>query len=56
MMKKVKTRMMRKLKKYKPTRFMSEGSYYDKDAADYAVGFIECLCHRCEAVGGAACC
>ena len=24
---------------------MSEGSYYDKDAADYAVGFIECLCH-----------
>ena len=24
---------------------MSEGSYYDKNAADYAVGFIECLCH-----------
>jgi phage terminase large subunit-like protein len=24
---------------------MSEGSYYDKDTADYAVGFIECLCH-----------
>lgn len=24
---------------------MAKGSYYDKDAADYAVGFIECLCH-----------
>ena len=24
---------------------MAKGSYYDKEAADYAVGFIECLCH-----------
>lgn len=32
-------------KKYKPTKFMSKDSYYDKDAADYAVSFIECLCH-----------
>ena len=24
---------------------MAEGSYYDKAAADYAVNFIECLCH-----------
>ena len=36
---------MRKLKKYKPTRFMADGSKYDKAAADYAVNFIECLCH-----------
>ena len=28
---------MRKLKKYKPTRFMAKTSHYDKDAADYAV-------------------
>ena len=35
----------RKLKKYTPTRFKASDSYYDKDAADYAVGFIECLCH-----------
>ena len=26
---------MRKLKKYKPTPFMAEGSHYDKAAADY---------------------
>lgn len=36
---------MKKLKKYKPTRFMAEDSYYDEDAADYAVMFIEQLCH-----------
>ncbi|NNJ30470.1 terminase large subunit [Bacteroides xylanolyticus] len=36
---------MRKLKKYKPTAFMAKESYYDKDAADYAVNFIECLSH-----------
>lgn len=36
---------MRKLKKYKPTRFMATTSHYDKDAADYAVMFIESLCH-----------
>ena len=36
---------MRELKKYKPTPFMAEGSHYDKAAADYAVMFIESLCH-----------
>jgi len=36
---------MRKLKKYKPTPFMAKDSYYDKEAADYAVSFIECLSH-----------
>ena len=36
---------MRKLKKYKPTRFRAKDSVYDKDAADFAVNFIECLCH-----------
>ena len=36
---------MRKLKKYKPTKFRARGSVYDKAAADYAVSFIECLCH-----------
>ena len=36
---------MRKLKKYKPTRFMAKTSHYDQDAADYAVMFIESLCH-----------
>lgn len=36
---------MRKLEKYVPTKFMSEISHYDKSAADYAVNFIECLCH-----------
>lgn len=36
---------MRKLKKYVPTKFLAKGSKYDKAAADYAVNFIECLCH-----------
>ncbi len=36
---------MRKLKKYKPTAFIADGSYYDEDAADYAVAFIEALSH-----------
>ena len=36
---------MRKLKKYKPTLFMLNDSIYDKAAADYAVSFIESLCH-----------
>ena len=36
---------MRKLKDYIPTKFMAEGSHYDKAAADYAVMFIENLCH-----------
>ena len=36
---------MRKLKKYTPTRFMAKTSHYDRDAADYAVMFIESLSH-----------
>ena len=36
---------MRKLKKYKPTKFRTRGSKYNKDAADFAVAFIESLCH-----------
>ena len=36
---------IRKLKKYVPTRFMAEDSYYDKAKADFAVNFIECLSH-----------
>ena len=36
---------LRKLTDYTPTKFMARDSMYDKDAADYAVGFIECLCH-----------
>lgn len=31
--------------KYKPSRFMLETSRYDKNKADYAVTFIECLKH-----------
>lgn len=36
---------LRKLKDYKPTRFMAKDSTYNKDTADFAVSFIECLCH-----------
>ena len=36
---------MRKLKKYTPTKFKARDSVYDKAAADYAVNFIEFLCH-----------
>lgn len=36
---------MRKLKKYKPTKFKAKDSRYDKAAADFAVAFIESLCH-----------
>ena len=36
---------MRKLKNYKPTKFKAKGSYYDKEYADFAVTFIESLCH-----------
>lgn len=36
---------MRKLKNYKPTKFKAKDSHYDADAADYAVAFIESLCH-----------
>ena len=36
---------IKKLKKYKPTKFKQKTSVYDKSAADYAVMFIENLCH-----------
>ena len=36
---------MRKLENYTPTKFMAADSTYNKDLADYAVNFIECLCH-----------
>jgi len=36
---------IRKLKKYKPTKFLSSDSVYDKATANYAVAFIEALCH-----------
>ena len=36
---------MDKAKKYKPTQFMVPGSHYDAEAADFAVAFIENLCH-----------
>ena len=36
---------MQQLKRYKPTRFMLPTSHYDKDAADFAVAFIENLRH-----------
>ena len=36
---------MRKLKSYKPTKFKLRSSYYDKASADFAVAFIESLCH-----------
>jgi len=36
---------LRKLKNYKPTKFKAKDSYYDKEYADFAVAFIESLCH-----------
>lgn len=36
---------MNKLKKYVPTKFMDKNSHYDKNAADFAVTFIEQLKH-----------
>lgn len=36
---------IRKLKKYTPTRFMAKDSVYSKEAADYAVAFIQALRH-----------
>ena len=35
----------RTLTHYEPTRFMAEGSHYDKQAAYYAVAFIQALTH-----------
>nr|DAV91733.1 MAG TPA: Terminase large subunit [Caudoviricetes sp.] len=37
--------ILRKLKNYKLTKFKAKGSYYDKEYADFAVAFIESLCH-----------
>ena len=37
--------MAKRKLKYVPTKFMARNSYYDEDAADYAVNFIQCLCH-----------
>ena len=36
---------MRKLKKYNRQSSRQKDSRYDKDAADFAVMFIESLCH-----------
>ena len=36
---------MRKLKNYKPTKFKAKDSVYSEPMADYAVDFIEALCH-----------
>ena len=36
---------MKQLKKYKPTRFKAKDSVYNEQAADFAVMFIEQLCH-----------
>ena len=38
-------RNTKKLKRYKPTAFKAKDSHYDRDAADFAVAFIENLCH-----------
>ncbi len=38
-------RRIRRLKKYTPTRFKASDSTYDKTTADYAVSFIQALCH-----------
>ena len=37
--------MIRKLKKYRPTKFMAKTSHYDGYAADVVVAFIEQLKH-----------
>jgi len=36
---------MAKKVKYVPSKFMTKDSHYDKDAADYAMNFIQCLSH-----------
>lgn len=37
--------MEKKKYKYQPTKFMAPDSHYDKVAADFAVNFIQNLCH-----------
>ena len=36
---------MAKKVKYVPSHFMAKDSYYDEEAADYAMNFIQCLSH-----------
>ena len=36
---------MRKLNNYSPCQFMADTSHYDKEQADFAVDFIQCLKH-----------
>lgn len=36
---------MAKKVKYTPTKFMAKDSHYDKESADYAMNFIQCLSH-----------
>ena len=43
---------VRKMKKYKQTKFNAKDSHYDEAAADYAVNLIECLCHTKETWAG----
>lgn len=45
MLNSIKEHIMRNLKKYTPTLYMAESSNYNKASADYAVMFIENLCH-----------
>lgn len=37
--------ILRKLKKYKPTKFRAKVNYYDEESADFAIAFIASLCH-----------
>ena len=46
---------MRKLKTYKPTRFMADGSSYNRELADLAVNFIGCLKHPIRSRSSATC-
>ncbi|GGN65052.1 hypothetical protein GCM10007971_33520 [Oceanobacillus indicireducens] len=38
-------RIIRKLENYKPTIYKADGSVYNKESADHAVNFINCLKH-----------
>ena len=33
------------MEEYTPTGFMAEGSHFDKERADHAINFIQCLNH-----------
>lgn len=41
-----------KKRKYKPTKFKAKDSVYNQQYADYAVNFIECLCHTNDTADG----